>query len=100
MSSELRHEAVLAAAMLGVVKRAGWMEMPITVDLSVAYARLQGDGGVQMERDHAIVFARQFMDVASESQGWALPDFDDQDERRVARFLGTAYDQIAAGVRP
>lgn len=98
--SELRHEAVLAAAMLGAVKRAGWMEVPFSVDLSDAYARLQGAGGVQTDRDHAIVFAREFMDVASEAEGWALPDFDEQDERKVAGFLGVAYDQIAAGVRP
>lgn len=95
-----RHEAVLAAAMLGVVKSAGWMEMPVEFDLSRAYARLQEDGGVRVERQQAVVFARELMDTASEMEGWEMPDFSDEDEVAVAAMLGTAYDQVAAGVRP
>lgn len=98
--SEPRHEAVLAAAMLGVLKANRWMTMPLVIDVNLALARLRADGGVRVERGEAVLFARGFMDRASEEKGWDVPDLDEVDESSLAHLLGVAYDHVSMEVRP
>lgn len=92
--TELRHEAVLAAAMLAVLKANNWMAMPLDIDSYRAVACLGADGGIRVERDQAVAFARQFMDRASEAEGWEMPEFSESDERALVDLLGAAYDHL------
>lgn len=95
--SEPRHEAVLGAAMLGVIKAHGWMQMPIAVDVNRSLEHLRADGGVCMERSQAVAFARGLINVACDVEGWDKPDFG-EDEGKVAQLLGVAYDELVKAI--
>jgi hypothetical protein len=86
-----RHEALVGAAMLGLVKANGWMEMPIAIDVNRA---IEDAGPVQMTRQDAVRFARSLIDEVCKANDWPLPDYSDRDEQVVAIALGRAYDEL------
>lgn len=93
MAEEPRNEALLAAAMLGVVKAHGWMRIPLVVDVNQALEALASRGFVLRggARAAAITFTRSFIDVVCDCEGWPRPDLD---EAGVAALLGRAYDEL------
>lgn len=98
MSDEPRHEALVAAAVLGVVKAHGWMEMPIVVDVNKAIVDLRAGGGLRMERAHAIEFTRGLMDKICEAEGWPVSAFSEADECAMVTFFGAAYDELVVAM--
>lgn len=98
MTDELRHEAMVSAAVLGIVKAHGWMAMPITVDVNKAVADLRAAGGPLMERAHAIEFTRGLIDKICEHEGWSQSSFSEVDERGMVTLFGQAYDELVAAV--
>lgn len=95
---EPRHEAVVAAVMLGLIKAHGWMEMPIAIDVNKAVAMIKQDGGLAMERGHAVVAARGLIDRACEANGWDKPDYTPEDESRLVLLLAQVYDELLEDV--
>lgn len=90
-----RHEALVAAAILGICKAQGRMEMPIVVDVNKALDALEATGGVgAMERAYAIEFTRGLIDRACEVEGWPAPEFTEAEERAIVTLFGDAYDQL------
>lgn len=91
-----RDEALLAAAMLGLVKSHGWMRVPFMVDVNQALEMLAARGFVLRgsDRPHAVAFTREFIDVVCDCEGWPRPDYDEHDETVVASVLGRAYDEL------
>jgi hypothetical protein len=99
--SEPRHEALVGAALLGIAKAEGWVAMPLVVDVNRVCEAISAAGGVGMEREHAVSFARGLVDRACEAEGWPKPGKDyDVDEVALATLLGAAYDKLIGGVQP
>lgn len=93
MSEKPRHEALVAAAVLGVVKAKGWMQVPLVVDVNRAIAEA---GPLRMSREDAVSFTRGLIDRACEFHHWPLPVFTEVEEAAVRDLLGLAYDELVA----
>lgn len=93
MSEEPRHEALVGAAVLGVVKAKGWMQVPLVVDVNRAIAEA---GPLRISREDAISFTRGLMDLTCEVHNWPLPVFAEVEEAAVRYRLGLAYDELVA----
>lgn len=93
MSEESRHEALVGAAILGVVKAKGWMQVPLVVDVNRA---IETAGPVRVGREEAVSFTRGLMDRTCEFHNWPLPVFTEVEEADVRCLLGLAYDELVS----
>jgi hypothetical protein len=88
---EVRHEALVGAAMLGLMKAKGWMEMPAVIDVNGVLAAA---GPISIDRDEAVAFTRGLIDQVCDYNGWPRPDYSPDQEAEIAVLLGLVYDEL------